>query len=175
MHSERRNPELCRWSAGTVVAMGGRGSGTGNPANLRPGPGRWQKGQSGNPYGRATRMTTMVTDALREILGSIDPETKKTFAKRIAKILVDCAINPDPELDKTRIMALSEIIDRCEGKPKQQLEVNDITAQLRERPTEDLMYHLEHGYWPEEEYERNRNKKVLARLEAAKPETDTTQ
>lgn len=155
--------------------MGGKGSG--NPQTLVPGgvKPRWQKGQSGNPSGTAFYMKTLVTHALREILGSIDPKTKKTYAQRIAQLLINCAIDPDPELDKTRIMALSEIIDRCEGRPKQQLEVNDITAQLRQRPTEDLMYHLEHGYWPEEEFEQNRNKKVLARLEAAKPETDTTQ
>ena len=147
--------------------------------NLTPYRGTsWAKGQSGNPSGRPSRMFTLVSVALREQLAAIDPKTKQTFAVRIAKLLINCALDPDPELDKTRIMALSEIIDRCEGKAKQQLEVNDITAQLRERSDEDLMYYMEHHYWPEEEYREKRNKKILeatARLEAAKPDPNTTQ
>jgi hypothetical protein len=125
-------------------------------------------------------MFTLVTMALRERLAEIDKKDprKRTFAQRIADLLINCAIDPDPELDKTRIMALSEIIDRCEGKPKQSLEVNDITAELRQRSDEDLMFHMEHGYWPEDEYQKKRNKKILeaaARLEAAKTDTNTTQ
>jgi len=139
---------------------------------------RFQPGQSGNPYGRPSRMFTLVTLALREKLAAIDPKTKKTYAERIADLLIKCATDPDPELDKTRIMALSEIIDRCEGKPKQQLEVNDITAELRQRSDEDLMYHMEHGYWPEDEPMMKKKRKILeaaAKLEAAKPESDTPQ
>jgi hypothetical protein len=140
----------------------------------------WQKGQSGNPSGRASRMFTLVTDALREKLASEDPKTKKSYAERIAALLIKCATDPDPEYDKTRIMALSEIIDRCEGKPKQQLEVNDITAELRQRSDADLMYHMEHGYWPEDEAAYKRKRKAVEaasklELEAAKPETDKTQ
>src|SRR5262252_5747266 len=134
---------------------------------------RFQPGQSGNPYGRPSRMCTLVTMALREKLAAIDPKTKKTFAQRIADLLITCATDPDPELDKTRIMALSEIIDRCEGKPKQQLEVNDITAQLRERSDADLMFHLEHGYWPEDEAAEKRKRKAIesaARTLEGKPE-----
>lgn len=146
--------------------------------NLTPHPGRFQKGQSGNPSGRPHKLFTLVTYALREKLASIDTKTKQTYAERIADLLIRCATDPDPELDKTRIMALSEIIDRCEGKPKQQLEVNDITAELRQRSDEDLMFHVEHGYWPEDEYMHKRKQKLLeaaAKLEAAKPETDKTQ
>lgn len=106
-------------------------------------------------------MCTLVSHALRDILASIDPQTKVTYAERIAKMLVNCALNPDPELDRTRIQALSEIIDRAEGKPKQQLDVNDVTAELRQRSDEDLMYHLEHGYWPEEEAMQMRKRKML--------------
>jgi hypothetical protein len=131
---------------------------------------RWVKGQSGNPSGRPARMFTLVTLALREKLASIDPKTKKTYAERIADLLINCAVDPDPELDKTRIMALSEIIDRCEGKPKVQLDVNDVTAELRQRSDEDLMYHLEHGYWPEDEPVERRKRKIL---EAANKIIDT--
>lgn len=160
--------------------MGGRGSGdpNGRPQDMTSRGDRFRKGQSGNPSGRAHRTDTLITIALREKLASVDPETKQTFAQRIAEILIRCVTHPDPEVDKTRIMAISEITDRCDGKPKQQLELNDITAQLRERSTEDLTYHLEHGYWPEDEYQHKRNQKLLeatARLQAAKTDTDSTQ
>jgi hypothetical protein len=106
-----------------------------------------------NPAGRAgSRMDTLISHALRDILASIDPASKekKTYAQKIARLLINCATDPDPELDKTRIMALAEIIDRTEGRPKQQLDVNDVTAELRARSTEDLEFKLEKGYWPEE-------------------------
>jgi hypothetical protein len=121
----------------------------------------FKKGVSPNPGGRPQRMQALVTQALREKLAAIDPKTKQTFAARIADLLIQCAINPDPEVDKTRIMALSEIIDRCEGKPKQQLDVNDVTAELRARTDEDLMFHLEHGYWPEDEAMEKCKQKML--------------
>jgi hypothetical protein len=122
----------------------------GNPQNLSSKGKRFKPGESGNKSGVASRMPTLFTHALRDILGSVDPVTKQTYAQRLAKILVDCALKPDPEIDKTRIMALSEIVDRCEGKPKQQLDVNDVTAELRGRSDADLLFHLDHGYWPED-------------------------
>lgn len=134
---------------------------SGDPKNLTSRGTPFKKGQSGNPSGGRTRMFSLVTQALREKLASEDPDTKQSFACRIADLLVNCAINPDPEMDKTRIMALSEIIDRCEGKPKQQLDVNDVTAELRARSDEDLMFHLEHGYWPEDAPMQKRKQKIL--------------
>lgn len=158
--------------------MGGRGSGNpgGKPENLthRGVPG-WPKGGGGNPSGRATRLKTMVTDAIREKLAQMDPKRKKIWAKVMADLLFECASDPDPELDKTRLLAISEIIDRSEGKPKQQLDLNDITAEIRQRPDEDLQFHLQHGYWPEEEYEHKRNQKMMEKLQATKSDTETTQ
>jgi len=110
----------------------------------------WAKGQSGNPSGKPHRLFTLVTMALRERLAKIDPKTKKTWAERLADVLVECVFNPDPELDKTRILAWTEIVDRCEGKAKQQIEVNDVTSELRSRSDEDLMYYLQHNHWPED-------------------------
>jgi hypothetical protein len=109
----------------------------------------FQKGVSGNPGGRA-KMFTLITQALREKLASVDYETKKTYASRIADIAIECILHPDPEIDKTRLMAISEVIDRCEGKPKQQIDVNDVTQEIRARSDADLMYHMENGHWPEE-------------------------
>jgi hypothetical protein len=141
--------------------------------NLTSKGAKWQKGQSGNPSGRPFVMRTLITNALREILRETDPESKKTWAEVIARILIRCVTHPDPELDKTRIQALSEVIDRCEGKPKQQVEV-DINADLRERSDEDLKYYLVHGYWPEEEYDEKRKKKIIdaqTQLQLVDPES----
>jgi hypothetical protein len=125
-------------------------------ANLTSKGTPFKKGVSGNPTGKPQRMFTLVTMALREKLASIDPKTKQTYAERIADIVIKCAIDPDPEVDKTRIMAISEILDRVEGKPKQQIDLNDVTSELRARSDEDLMFHLEHGYFPEDEPLRKR-------------------
>jgi hypothetical protein len=120
-------------------------------ANLTSKGTPFKKGVSGNISGKPQRMFSLITQALREKLASLDPKTKKTYAERIADLIIECTINPDPEVDKTRIMAISEIIDRVEGKPKQQIDLNDVTAELRGRSDEDLMFHLEHGYFPEDE------------------------
>lgn len=126
----------------------------GGVQNLRPGKTAtsWKKGHpSANPSGKATRLSTMITQALREELGEMDVKARKTVAAKIASLLINCAMNPDPEVDKTRLMAINEIIDRCEGRPKQQIDVNDVTADLRARSDADLAYHLEHGHFPEEQ------------------------
>jgi hypothetical protein len=129
-------------------------------ANLNSKGTPFKKGVSGNLSGRAHRMFTLVTMALREKLASIDPKTKKTYAERIADIVINCALDPDPEVDKTRIMAISEILDRVEGKPKQQIDLNDVTSELRQRSDEDLMFHLEHGYFPEDEPLQRKRKEL---------------
>jgi hypothetical protein len=129
-------------------------------ANLNSKGTPFKKGVSGNPSGKPQRMFTLVTMALREKLASIDPKTKKTYAERIADIVINCALDPDPEVDKTRIMAISEILDRVEGKPKQQIDLNDVTSELRQRSDEDLMFHLEHGYFPEDEPVQRKRKEL---------------
>lgn len=155
--------------------MGGPGSGDpSNGSRLTSRGGQWKKGQSGNPKGVGSLPKTVITIELREMLTAVDSKGV-TLAHKIADALIRCAIDPDPDVDKTRLVAISEIIDRCEGKAKQQLELNDVTTQLRQRSDADLVFHLEHGYWPEDEYQEKRNRKIIERLEAAKPPTDTTQ
>ncbi len=46
---------------------------------------------------------------------------------------------------------LSEMIfDRLEGRARQQIEVADVTRQLREKSDDELRFYLEHDRWPEE-------------------------
>jgi hypothetical protein len=59
---------------------------------------------------------------------------------------------------------IEAILGRLEGKPKQQLDVNDISDDIRKRSTADLRFYLEHCYWPEESQERT--------LEAGEAQSD---
>jgi hypothetical protein len=115
--------------------------------------GQFKPGQSGNPYGKARKLKTLISMALAEKMASVDPEVigvRQTCAERIADIMYTCVIHPDPEVDKTRLMAISEIIDRVEGKAKQQIDLNDVTEDLRSRSDEDLAYYMQHAHWPED-------------------------
>jgi hypothetical protein len=146
----------------------------GNLANMTSKGKRWQPGQSGNPSGKPRRMNTLITNALRVKLSEWDEETKQTLAERVAGIMLKCITHPDPELDKTRIQAISEVIDRVEGKATQQINVADVTAELQERSDEDLLYKLEHGYWPEDHATEMRKRK-LKELAAKTIDAPTTE
>jgi hypothetical protein len=43
---------------------------------------------------------------------------------------------------------MAEIADRAEGRPRQEIAVEDITRQLREKSDEELVFHVENGRWP---------------------------
>jgi hypothetical protein len=87
-----------------------------NTSGLRP----WQKGQSGNPGGRPSKLP--ISDALRLLLGeqgipkAIHPEM--TNAERMAMRLIRKAMK------ETDFKALVEIMDRVEGKARQRIEAS---------------------------------------------------
>jgi hypothetical protein len=43
---------------------------------------------------------------------------------------------------------MAEIADSCEGRPRQEIAVEDIARQLREKSDEELAFHVENGRWP---------------------------
>ena len=51
---------------------------------------------------------------------------------------------------RQRLAAVEVIFDRLEGRARQQIEVADVTAELRKKSDEELRFHLAHDRWPEE-------------------------
>jgi hypothetical protein len=87
-----------------------------NTSGLRP----WQKGQSGNPGGRPSKLP--VTDALRLLLDEEElpkrAHPKMSVAERLALKLIRQAMKAR-DLD-----ALVELMDRVEGKARQRIEAS---------------------------------------------------
>ena len=109
---------------------------------------RWKKGQpSPNPSGRPK--SRLVSEALRVRLAEIkagDPQGR-TYAEIVAHNLVEIACSKGP----SAVSASNEIADRLEGRARQQIEVADVTQQLRDKSDYELQFYLDHGRWPEEE------------------------
>lgn len=111
-------------------------------------------GEVANPEGRRVeKWKTTITGCLRRKLASWDHKQRKTVAMALSDRLVQCGLNPQA-LDKVAFQAICAIIDYTEGKPKQQIDVNDITAQVADRTDTDLAFYIEHGHWPEEQINR---------------------
>jgi hypothetical protein len=51
---------------------------------------------------------------------------------------------------RQRLAAVEVIFDRLEGRARQQIEVADVTAELRQESDDELRFHLAHDRWPEE-------------------------
>ena len=109
---------------------------------------RWQKGQpSPNPGGRPK--SRLISEALRVKLAETKPDDpqQRTYAEIVAASLVESACSRG----SSAVAAANEIIDRLEGRARQQIEVADITRQLRDKSDYELQFYLDHGCWPEEE------------------------
>jgi hypothetical protein len=109
---------------------------------------QWQKGQrSPNPGGRPK--SRLLSEALRSRLGELkpgDPEAR-TYAELIADNLIATACRQGTG----SVTAAGEIADRLEGRATQRVDVNDITADLRNRSDEELAFHLANDRWPDED------------------------
>ena len=109
---------------------------------------RWKKGQaSPNPGGRPK--SRLLSAALGNKLAAVKPDDPegRTYAEIIAANLIAIASSQG----RSAVAAAAEIADRLEGKAKVRLDLNDISNDLRNRPTEDLQYYLEHKCWPEDD------------------------
>jgi hypothetical protein len=109
---------------------------------------RWKKGQpSPNPGGRPK--SRLLSEALRTKLAEVKPgdQAGRTYAEVVAENLIEIACSEGPGA----VHAASEIADRLEGRSRQSIEFSDITADLRNRSDEELLFHLEHGRWPSDE------------------------
>jgi hypothetical protein len=75
-----------------------------------------------------------------------DPEAR-TYAEVIAANQIEIACSRGPGA----VTAMGEIADRCEGRPRQEIAVEDITRQLREKSDEELAFHVQSSRWPDEQ------------------------
>jgi hypothetical protein len=105
---------------------------------------RWKKGTSGNPGGRPK--SRLLSEALRNRLAqTVDGSaTGITFAEAIADNLVRIACSQGP----SAVSAANEISDRIEGRSRQSIEFSDISADIRSRSDEELLFHVQHNRWP---------------------------
>jgi len=115
--------------------------------NPIPGNKPFQKGQSGNPKGRAPKYITTITDntgyrnseiadcmksMLKMNIGEIS-EIQKSESTPILENLVASAIIGD--IQKMELRNLDSILNRCYGKPKEQIEIDDNTNPYNLQPS----------------------------------------
>lgn len=98
-------------------------------------------GQSGNPSGRPR--TRGLVSALRARVAEIGPDGR-TLEEQLVGVLVQEALR-----GRQRLAAVEAIFDRLEGRSTQQIQVADVTRELREKTDAELRFHLEHDRWPE--------------------------
>ena len=100
-------------------------------------------GKSGNPSGRP-RTRGLVSALLAKVqeVGS----DGRTIEQQLVDVLVQEALR-----GRHRLAAVATIFDRLEGRARQQIEVADVTKELREKSDDELRFHLEHGRWPTED------------------------
>jgi hypothetical protein len=135
----KRAAALRRKTAGKKMLDGNVDPNVGKPYQFKP-------GQSGNPGGRPKKFSSILSDALKEELGSIDPESTGTYAALIARGMVRGAakIARKDRLTKDLILFLDKAADRTEGKPNQKVEVGgNLTVEPAERLRELLARALE--------------------------------
>ena len=100
-------------------------------------------GQSGNPSGRPR--TKGLVNALRARVAEVGADGR-TIEEALADVLVEEGLG-----GKNRLAAVEAIFDRLEGRARQQIEVADVTAELRAKSDEELAFYLAHNRWPNED------------------------
>ena len=98
-------------------------------------------GQSGNPSGRPR--TRGLVNALRAKVAEAGPDGR-SLEDRLVGVLLQEALG-----GRHRLAAVEVSFDRLEGRARQQIEVADVTKELRQKSDDELRFHLEHDRWPE--------------------------
>jgi hypothetical protein len=99
-------------------------------------------GQSGNPSGRAP--SKGLINSLKVKIGEVGPD-----GRTVEDLLVEALIQ-EAFVGKNRMAALAYVFDRLEGRPRQEVDVKNITEELRTRTDDELQHFLVHGAWPPE-------------------------
>jgi hypothetical protein len=92
-------------------------------------------GKSGNPTGRP-RTQGLVRALLAKVL-EIGPDGR-SIEQQLVDVLVQEALR-----GRHRLAAVATIFDRLEGRARQQIEVADVTKELRDKSDDELRFHLE--------------------------------
>lgn len=98
-------------------------------------------GQSGNPSGRPR--TRGLVSSLRAKMGEIGPDGH-SLEDRLVGVLIQEALK-----GRQRLAAVAVIFDRLEGRAHQQIEVADVTKELRQKSDDEQRFHLANDRWPE--------------------------
>jgi hypothetical protein len=98
-------------------------------------------GQSGNPSGRAP--SKGLINSLKLKILEVGPD-----GRTIEELLVEALIQ-EAFIGKNRMAALAYVFDRLEGTPRRQIDLKNVTDDLRTRTDEELQHFLLHGAWPE--------------------------
>jgi hypothetical protein len=98
-------------------------------------------GRSENPGGRPR--TSGLLAALRARVSELGADGR-TIEEQLANVLVEEGLR-----GKNRLAAVEVIFHRLEGRARQQIDVADVTRQLREKSDEELRFFLAHSRWPE--------------------------
>jgi len=122
--------------------------------NPIPGNKPFQKGQSGNPKGRAPKYITTITDRtgyrnseiadcmksmLKMTIGEISEIQKSKDAPILEKLL---AAGIQSDLQKGELRNLESILNRSYGKPKEQIEMIEQVDKYKELSIEELEVEL---------------------------------
>jgi hypothetical protein len=73
----------------------------------------------------------------------------RSIEEQLVDVLVQEALR-----GKQRMAAVEAIFDRLEGRARQQIDVADVTQELRQKSDDELRFYLTHFHWPEESQER---------------------
>ena len=103
-------------------------------------------GQSGNPKGRPHTKGLLI--ALRNKVAEVDANGQ-TIEALLVEVLFQEVLLQEALRGKHRLPAVEMIFDRLEGRSRQQIEIADVTRELREKSDAELRFHLEHNRWPE--------------------------
>ncbi len=98
-------------------------------------------GQSGNPSGRPR--TRGLVSPLRAKMAEVGPDGR-SLEDRLVGVLIQEALKGGQ-----RLAAVAVIFDRLEGRAHQQIQIADVTKELREKSDGELLFHLAHDRWPE--------------------------
>lgn len=98
-------------------------------------------GQSGNPSGRPR--TRGLVSSLRAKMAEVGADGR-SLEDRLVGVLVQEALK-----GRQRLAAVAVIFDRLEGRAHQQIQIADVTKELREKSDDELRFHLANDRWPE--------------------------